>query len=793
MATAPNSYGAESRKKGGKKSAAQSAANVQLPSVATQTTANGDTDIDHGRLITWINETEDNTLHSRSMSEKSRDYYDSIQWTPEEVSKLKKQKQSATVINRIKPKMDGLMGMERVNKTTAKAFPRTPKHQGAATAASEAIRFVLQDNMYADCRSSSWDNLIIEGTCGAEILVKKSGVKGDDFKIVIRNLMWDRLVYDSFSRRKDFSDARFLGQVVWMDYDEALAMYPGTEDILENTIGGNSDTWDDKPRWADGTRRRVKIVELYYRQDGEVHYACFTRGGFLKAPKVSPYVNEEGETEWPYEFASVFVTRECERYGAVLQLLDIQDEINKRRSKALHLMSVRQVRWERGAVEDINKARQELAKPDGVIETTPGMEFEILKTGDMATAQFNLLTEAKQEIDAVSYSAAAAGKETRSMSGVALRSREMASQTELAPMFDVLKNYDVRIYRKVWNRIKQYWKAEKWIRVTDDENNLKFVGLNKPMTAGEQLMQKAQAAVQAGQMPPEQLQQLQQRIAQDPSMQQIVGTENDIAELDMDIIIDDAPDAITTQAEDFAVLGEMVKSGFQMPAEAVIEASPLASKDKILKMMREQRQQAVPPQVQQQMQKMQEDNQKLAQENQALKTGQQESAMKISAQYKEGMAKIDVNRQIQEAQMLVDAQTNVDAAIETVKSLIKQHETKIMAMIEVAMAKAEADREVNDARMETKVAGMMQPAAEAAGAEVADVEVESGGGAAALQPVLEAIAMQHQQFMEAMGGMMAALQAKKNIQIMRNPQTGRIDGAEVTQTAGAAPAGEVVA
>lgn len=776
MATAPNSYGAESRKK---KSGAKNAANVQLPSVATQTTENGDTDAEHSRLITWINETEDNTLHSRSMSEKSRDYYDSIQWTPEEVSKLKKQKQSATVINRIKPKMDGLMGMERVNKTTAKAFPRTPKHQQAATAASEAIRFVLQDNMYADCRSSSWDNLIIEGTCGAEILVKKSGVKGDDFKIVIRNLMWDRLVYDSFSRRKDFSDARFLGQVVWMDYDEAIAMYPGTEDVLENTIGGNSNTWDDKPRWADGSRRRVKIVELYYRQDGDVHYACFTRGGFLKAPKISPYVNEENQTEWPYEFASVFVTRECERYGAVLQLLDIQDEINKRRSKALHLMSVRQVRWERGAVEDINKARQELAKPDGVIETTPGMEFEILKTGDMATAQFNLLTEAKQEIDAVSYSSAAAGKENRNMSGVALRSREMASQTELAPMFDVLKNYDVRIYRKVWNRIKQYWKSEKWIRVTDDENNLKFVGLNKPMTAGEQLMQKAQAAG----LPPDQIQQLQQRIAQDPAMQQVVGTENDIAELDMDIIIDDAPDAVTTQAEDFAVLGEMVKSGFQMPAEAVIEASPLASKDKILKMMKEQRQQAVPPQVQQQMQKMQEEMQKLAQENQALKTGQQESMAKIQVSRQEGMAKIAVNKEIEEARIFVEAQANVDAAIETVKSLIKQHEVKIQSMIEVAMAKADADRMVSDARLETKVAGMMQPAAEEAGAEVADVEVESAGGAAALQPVLEAIAAQHEQFMEAMGGMMAALQAKKNIQIMRNPQTGRIDGAEVTQTA----------
>lgn len=660
-----------------------------IPQTAPQQVANGNVDDWHGRLVTWINEADDATLEARELSEKARRYYDSEQWTPEEVSKLAKQKQAATVINRIKPKMDGLMGMERVNKTTAKAFPRTPKHTQAATAATEAIRFVLQNNNYADARSACWDNIVIEGTGGCEVLVKPDG---DDFRITIKHIMWDRLVYDPFSRRKDFSDARYLGQVVWMDYDEAIALYPDAADVLENTIGSNSTTYDDKPRWADNTRHRVKIVELYYRRDGEVYYACFTRGGYVKNPKVSPYVNEEGETEWPYEFASAFVTREGVRYGAVRQLTDIQDEINKRRSKALHLMSVRQVRWERGAVEDINKARAELAKPDGVLETTPGMEFEILKTGDMASAQFNLLTEAKQEIDAVSYSAAAAGKETRQMSGVALRSREMASQTELAPMFDVLKGLDVRVYRKVWNRIKQYWKAEKWIRVTDDENNLKFVGLNKPMTAGEQLMQKAQERVAAGDMPPQQLQVLQQRIAQDPAMQEIVGTENDIADLDMDIVMDDAPDAVTTQAEDFAVLGEMVKSGFQMPAEAVIEASPLASKDKILKMMREQRQAQVPPQVQQQMQQMQEATKKLAQENQALKAAQQEHMVQMAADEQKAMAELAMKERIaiKEAE-LREATAMRELAL---KEKIAAEEARIS---EIKM-RSEREREAEDQR-----------------------------------------------------------------------------------------------
>jgi hypothetical protein len=456
-------------------------------------------------LISWVEDADNNTGDSRSLSEKCREYYDGRQWSGEEVRVLKKQKQAPIVVNRIKPKMDGLMGMERANKTTAKAFPRTPKHEKAATAATEAIRFCLQDNFYDQVRSTAWDNLCIEGTGGCEVIGKDLG---DKVRITINPIMWDRIIYDPHSRRKDFGDARYLGQVVWMDYDLALDMYPDAEDVLQTMMQGSS-TYADKPEWLDSKRRRVKIVELYYIEDGDVWYACFTYGGYCKDPQKSPYVNEEGDTEWPYEFASLHVGREGDRYGACKQYLDVQDEINKRRSKALHLMSVRQVMGERGAVEDVNKTRQELARPDGYVEVTPGMVFEVLKTGDMAAAQFNLLTEAKGEIDAVGFSAAASGKEERNMSGVALRNREAASQTELAPLFDVLKHLDVRVYRKVWNRIRQYWKDEMWIRVTDDPINLRWVGLNKPITRGQQMLEQAQ---QQG-VPPEQLQALQQQLA----------------------------------------------------------------------------------------------------------------------------------------------------------------------------------------------------------------------------------------------------------------------------------------
>jgi len=670
---------------------------AQAFAVPEDTEVNVVADEEHGTLVRYVNDADDASLHARELAEKSRNYYDSHQWTDAEIAKLKAQKQAPTVINRIKPKIDGLMGMEHANRTTAKAMPRTPKHQKASNAASEAIRFVLQDNMYSQHRSETWENLCIEGTGGLEIMVKPKAEDG--FKIVVRHIMWDRLIWDPHSRRKDFSDAKYLGQVVWMDFEDALAMYPEAEDVLQSMSTG-SRTYDDKPRWMDTARKRVKIVELYYRkEDGNWWYSCFTLGGYCKRPMKSPYVNEEGESEHAYEFASLFVDREGGRYGAVKQLLDIQDEINKRRSKALHLMSVRQTFGTAGAVADVNKARAELAKPDGHVEFAYGelnKDFGILPTGDMAQAQFNLLTEAKLEIDSVGMNAATMGKDKTVQSGVALRQRALTGQTELAPMFDVLKNLDIRVYRKIWNRIKQYWKDEMWLRVTDDQNNLKFVGLNRKATKGQLVIEQAKESKQ----PPEIIAQLEQRVAMDPAMQEMADTQNDIVHLDVDIIMSDVPDTVTQEVEDFQAMAEMVKSGFPIPPKAVIMSSPLSNKEEILKMMEDAPQ--VPEEIQEAMKKHEEQIRKLTEENQRLKADQQTEAAKLQMSAQAEQAKLAQRQAEQQAELALQQQRQqAEAALAQAKAEAEFALKRYVAEQELALAqmKCDHDRQMADQKM----------------------------------------------------------------------------------------------
>ncbi|MCZ9335754.1 hypothetical protein, partial [Klebsiella pneumoniae] len=74
-------------------------------------------------------------------------------------------------------------------------------------------------------------------------------------------------------------------------------------------------------------------------------------------------------------------------------------------------------------------------------------------------------------------------------SGKAIIASQQGGAMEIAPIMDALRDLDIRVYRKVWYRIRQFWTAEKWVRVTDDERNIKWLGLNVDPQRLEMAMQ----------------------------------------------------------------------------------------------------------------------------------------------------------------------------------------------------------------------------------------------------------------------------------------------------------------
>lgn len=531
---------------------------------------------------------EDATAEARKLAERDIDYFHEKQWTAEERSALERRGQPAVTYNRVKRKVNSLLGIEKQTRKDPKAFPRNPADEEAARAATDALRYVCDESRWDDKRSEAALDLAVPGSCAVMVGVKQTR---NGFDPDIRRIAWDRFYYDPHSSEFDFADAKFMGVVVWMDLDDALSLYPDAADALSGTWkqAQADNTYDDRPKhnlWADYKRRRVRVCEHYYR-DGEGWKFCiFTKGGFVVAPQASPYLGEDDQPECPIKAVSLYVDRDNNRYGEVRTMIGPQDEINKRRSKALHLINQRQVRVSPAVANDPNEVRKELARPDGVFVGEAG-DVEILPTNDMAAANLQLLQEAKAEIDLLGPNAALAGKNEAQMSGRAIMAQQQGGMTESATYLDRLRVLSMAVYRSVWCRIRQFWKEERWVRVTDNDMNTRFVGLNRPVTLIQMAAQQMGVTRDNVREAPPEVQQQLQMLAMDPRAQQVVGYENAVTELDVDIVVDEGMDTPTVAAEQFDQMLKMAGAGLPIPPDVLIEASSLRNKEKLLEMMRQ--------------------------------------------------------------------------------------------------------------------------------------------------------------------------------------------------------------
>ncbi len=504
---------------------------------------------------------------AREASERDRDFYDGFQWTAEEEAILRKRKQPVITINRIKRKIDAMVGIEQRGRVDPVAQPRNPNDEEAADLATKALRFVEETQRLDVKRSSAFENLVVEGYGGVEIIAEEYNGMMD---VCVKRLRWEEIFFDPHSREKDFTDAAYLGVFKWMTLDAAAeyaaTFWQGSSEELEAILDtGNTmttgETYEDRPQreggmaWTDKLQKRVRIAQMYYKRGGKWHLAIFPGKGEL-FNDVSPYI-EDGKPACPIILMSGYVDRENRRYGVVRDMISMQEEINKRRSKLLNALNNRQTMGTKGAV-DVAAMKRQLSMPDGHVEVDPsafdpetGMKpFEIIPTTDMTAGQFALLQEAKSDIDMLGPNASLLGQLSGAQSGRAIMAQQQAGLAELAPIYDSLRDWTERVYRAIWHRIKQFWTEPRWIRVTDDEASAQFVGVNQTVMGpyGPQMM-------------------------------------NSVAEIDVDIIVDQAPDYASLRAEQFEKLADLMAKGVQIPVGVLLDVADIRDKRKLMEKM----------------------------------------------------------------------------------------------------------------------------------------------------------------------------------------------------------------
>lgn len=496
----------------------------------------------------------------------ARHYYHCDQLTAEQLRVLDKRKQPAVVRNKIDRKINAVVGLVERLRQDPKAYPRTPQEdeRGGADLATAVIRYVLDapnddEADWATTAAEAARNGSINGIFGVEL----SLVEGDqgDPDVSYALVDNDAFFYSPRSIRYGFSDARFMGVAKWVDEETAVEMFPDKETEIRSIIstGGGLEGvqhQDREKHWVDTNGGRLFLVDHWYKKGGKWHWCIYT-ASMKFASGESPFFDERGRSIPKYIMGSVNIDHDGDRYGFVRGLKSLQDEVNARASKALHLLNTRRIKMTKGAVDDVDKLRSEAVRPDGVIEQNPGteLEFDDQKSAQDFEGQLAVLAEVKTEMENFGPNPALIGEGIENKSGRAIALLQQAGIAELGPFILCYRGWKIRVYRAIWNAVQRYWTAERWVRVTDDEGAAQFLAVN-------------QVALDEFGVP---------------------TMVNKIGALDVDIIIDEGPDTINMMQDMYDTLLALASKGAQVPPEVMIELAPLQSsvKRKVLDIMKQ--------------------------------------------------------------------------------------------------------------------------------------------------------------------------------------------------------------
>jgi len=590
-------------------------------------------------------------------------YYDGDQWTDAEKRTLDARGQPALSFNHIKPSVNAIIGIVERGRTDPKGWGRTPNDQQAAEVATDGLRYVSDVTRFNATARECLQDFLIWGIVAGVNELDEMGEPG------VRRIRPEEFFYDPYSRDRDFGDARYMGVAKWMDESDLIDLYPDAQDKIKQSFDSatTGDSFKDRPRdgwsWIDVKSRRIMCFEMHSRKAGEWHKCVFVYGGVLEQGP-SPYLDSKNKRPRnPIIAHSAYVDIDNCRYGVVKDMVSPQDAINKARSKAVHILNVSKLRVSR-QVQDIDGVRREWAKPDGIIEADDG-QIEELGDRQLAPAHLELLRDAKEEMRRQAPSPGIVGRQGTAQSGRAILAEQQAGLTEQAPLLAGFDDWKLRCYRAMWESIKQFWTAPKWVRVTDDEMSPRFVGINIPEPVVDPMTGQPQIDPATG--------------------QPITQVQNNPAEMDVDIVIDSTPDTAVIQEEQFQRLAELAQAGMPISPDVLIEASSLPKKKQLLdKLKQAQEQQSQQPDM-----AMQAEMQKAQMQMQAK---QQELEMQSQARAQELMREDEADqRKTERAMQLADIQFKYD--IERLNRQAEIETGKAQAMLEIKRAEKMADLE----------------------------------------------------------------------------------------------------
>ena len=252
-------------------------------------------------------------------------------------------------------------------------------------------------------------------------------------------------------------------------------MQPDLLDQLERVNGMSFDASDQNQQFLiDG-----QLASVFDAVEMQVWVAIWTGDHFLQNVQ-SPYHHNR------FPFTPIWAyrrDRDGMPYGPIRNMRDAQEDLNKRKSKALFILSTNQLIGDEDAFEDWEEAIDEASRPDGVLKHKRGATFEINRNIDLASEHVQLMNDDITFLESASgVTEENLGEVTNTNSGTAINLRQTQGSVVTALLFDNLRE-SIQLQGELeLSLVEQFYAEPKMVRIVDDSGRSDFLGINQMET-----------------------------------------------------------------------------------------------------------------------------------------------------------------------------------------------------------------------------------------------------------------------------------------------------------------------
>lgn len=471
----------------------------------------------------WFNLEWSRQEQNRYQMALDEDYYDSIQYTPEEAAEIRGRGQNPVVYNEIKPTCDFMIGTERRMRRDFKVLARNNKAKEAADDAqvkTNLLKYLDDANRSPFERSQAFDDAVKAGLGFLEVAINPDP---DAEPIVVRAESWRHCLHDSVSGERKPDRWRYFFRFKEIDTDIAHGYFPEHKQALDRASnagleGENDSAWTgifptmglignanmpakytnfDTDAWLNNPRKRVLLIECWC-------YMPKPGGGMKMTVSIMTKYETILEADSPYKHNKFpFIPVWCYRrkrdglpYGIVRPVRGPQDDLNKRMSKSVFLMSINQIRVEKSAIDrevmDEDQLREQLADPMGVAVFADGAlsggKVQVRDQIDLAQGHVMLAEIDRQTIRGTSsVNEENRGLKSSATSRVAMDAKADRGSVGTAEVFDNLLFAHQLEGELCLSLIEQFYTEEKTFSVTGERFKLDYYTINETDPSGQRL------------------------------------------------------------------------------------------------------------------------------------------------------------------------------------------------------------------------------------------------------------------------------------------------------------------